>query len=86
VSERARLWDEIVHQHDLQPLKLEAILGESHHYADMALSVGVTEVPAPVFVSTIKIKQAGFTQTCNSEESFCYWLTDLQARRVIPPP
>jgi nucleoside-diphosphate-sugar epimerase len=86
VSERARLWDEIVQQHDLQPLKLEAILGESHHYADMALSVGVREVPAPVFVSTIKIKQAGFTQTCNSEESFCYWLADLQARRVIPPP
>jgi len=86
VSERSTLWDEIVRQHGLQPLQLDQILGESHYYADMTFSVGATEAPAPVFVSTVKIKQAGFTQTYNSEESFCYWLADLQARRVIPPP
>ena len=36
------------------------------------------------FVSTVKIRQAGFTQTYNSEESFCYWLRDLRSRRIIP--
>jgi nucleoside-diphosphate-sugar epimerase len=86
VSERSTLWDEIVRQHGLQPLHLDQILGESHYYADMTFSVGATEAPAPVFVSTVKIKQAGFTQTYNSEKSFCYWLADLQARRVIPSP
>ncbi len=73
-------------QYGLQPLRLDRILGESHYYADLTFSVGATEAPAPVFVSTVKIKQAGFTQTYNSEESFCYWLADLQARRVILPP
>ena len=86
VSERAELWEEIVQQHNLQPLPLDQILGESHYYADMAFSVGATEEHAPIFVSTVKIKQAGFTQTCNSEESFCHWLADLQARRIIPRP
>jgi hypothetical protein len=43
-------------------------------------------VEAPVFVSTVKAKQAEFTDTYNYEESFCYWLADLQARRVIPSP
>lgn len=84
VEARASLWDDIVRQHNLQPLTLKQILGESHHYADMAFSVGAATAPAPVFVSTVKIKQAGFTQVCNSEESFCHWLEDLQARRIIP--
>ena len=86
VNERRALWEEIVREHDLLPLSLDEILGESHYYADLAFAVGAKTPPPPTFSSTVKIKQAGFTQTYNSEESFCYWLKDLQARRVIPSP
>ena len=51
----------------------------------MCFSYGQTEPPAPTYVSTIKIKQAGFTETCNTEESFCFWLQDLMARKILPP-
>ena len=83
-SNRAGLWDQIVRKYDLQPIALNALLGESHHYADLCFAYGAEQPPAPTFVSTVKIKQAGFTETHNSEDSFCHWLRDLQRRRVIP--
>jgi nucleoside-diphosphate-sugar epimerase len=83
---KSDVWDAVVARHDLQPIALEDLLGESHHYADLCFAVGAGEPPPPTFVSTIKIKQAGFTETCNSEESFCHWLRDLQRRRVLPDP
>ncbi|MDH3642123.1 MAG: NAD-dependent epimerase/dehydratase family protein [Gammaproteobacteria bacterium] len=83
-STRAPLWDDIVRKYDLQPIALDALLGESHYYADLCFAFGAEQSPAPTYVSTVKIKQAGFGETHNSEESFCYWLRDLQRRRVIP--
>ena len=83
-STRAGLWDEIVRKYELQPIALDALLGESHYYADLCFAYGAAQSPAPTFVSTVKIKQAGFAETYNSEDSFCHWLRDLQRRRVIP--
>lgn len=77
-------WDEIVAKHDLRAPRLAELLGESHHYADLCFAVGASTPRPPTFVSTVKIKQAGFTQTYDSEKSFCYWLRDLQRRRMIP--
>lgn len=81
---RSRSWDEIVKKHGLQALSMDTLLGESHHYADFVFNHGNDQAPPPAFVSTVKIKQAGFTETWNSEESFCYWLSDLQRRKVLP--
>ncbi len=82
--ERAELWPAIVQQHNLQPLSLAEILGESHHYANLCFAYGAEQSPAPAFLSTVKVKQAGFTETMNSEASFCHWLRDLRRRKVIP--
>lgn len=82
---RARLWDELVQRHDLQPVTLDELLGESHHYADLCLSYGATEPPPPTVVSTVKIKEAGFGDVFNTEASFCHWLDDLMGRRILPP-
>ncbi len=79
-------WAEIVQQHDLRPLSLTDVLGESHHYANLCLNCGNPNTPAPTFVSTIKIKQDGFTETMNSEESFCHWLVELQQNKILPQP
>ncbi|XOV84970.1 MAG: SDR family oxidoreductase [bacterium] len=84
LQSRQDLWDDIVKQHGLRPLSLQQVLGESHHYADLAFAHGLAASPPPTFVSTVKIRQAGFNAVYNSEESFCYWLRDLQQRNIIP--
>ncbi len=82
---RAALWGHIARQHNLAPTRLTDLLGESHHYADLVFAYGADHAPPPTFVSTVKIKQAGFTDTYNTEESVRYWLHDLMARRILPP-
>lgn len=84
LTQRQDLWSAIVKQHQLQPLSLAQVLGESHHYADLAFGYGLDQSPPPTFVSTVKIRQAGFNAVYNSEESFCYWLRDLQQRNILP--
>lgn len=84
LNERHAMWDQLVAHHDLAAPPLAAFVGESHYYADLCFAHGAQTPPPPALVSSIRIKQAGFTDTCNSEESFCYWLADLQARRMLP--
>ncbi len=86
LSERSELWQEVVQRYQLQPIDLPTLLGESHHYADMCFNYGTQVPPPPTFVSTVKIRQAGFNDAFNTQESFCHWLTDLQERRVLPYP
>jgi nucleoside-diphosphate-sugar epimerase len=82
---KADVWDDIVARHGLRPNRLSDILGESHYYADFCMAYGAVEPPPPAFVSTVKIKQAGFTEVWDTEESFRYWLRVLMDRRVLPP-
>lgn len=82
----AQTWDRIVRRHALRPLQLPELLGESHHYADFHFAAGATTAPAPAFVSTVKVMQAGFTETCDTEFSFQHWLRVLIERGVLPMP
>lgn len=83
--ENADEWDAVVAEHGLRPLSIQELLGESHFYADFCFAHGATEPPPPAFVSTVKIKQAGFTETWDTEESFRHWFRVLQERKVLPP-
>jgi nucleoside-diphosphate-sugar epimerase len=82
---KSDVWDDLVRRHRLRPLRLLELLGESHHYADYCFAHGAKRVPAPAFVSTVKIKQAGFCGTWDTEESMRHWLQVLIERRVLPP-
>ena len=81
---RAEAWRRLRIDQDLPPLSLASLLGESHHYADLCFAHGATSSPPPTYLSTVKIRQAGFTGVCNTEESFCYWLSDLIERKILP--
>lgn len=85
IPANADVWQRVVKRHGLRDIPLDALLGESHFYADMCFASGMDEPPPPTFVSSIKIRQAGYTATWNSEDSFCYWLADLMARKILPP-
>ncbi len=65
--------------------RCRTLVGESHHYADICFGYGATIAPPPAFVSTVKIKQAGFCEVYDTELSFRYWLRTLIERKVLPP-
>lgn len=81
---RASLWDHMVEKHGLRKLSMAQILGESHHSADQRFGYGLQEPPPPVFVSTVKIKQAGYTDTFDTEQAVKHWLGVLMDRKIIP--
>lgn len=83
---RAALWDRIVQRHGLRALKMQELLGESHYYADFGFGYGLKELPPPAFVSTVKIKQAGFADTFDTELAVRHWLDVLMQRRILPRP
>ena len=82
-------WNGMVEKYDLQRLSLAQFLGESHHYADYsfgyeAVDRGSDHGTAPAFLSTIKLRQAGFTPVLDTEDSLPYWLEVLRERRLLP--
>ncbi|MDH4145359.1 MAG: SDR family oxidoreductase [Acidimicrobiia bacterium] len=82
---RAEAWDGIVAAHGLRPLPMDALVGESHHYADRCFAHGETTPRNPTFVSTVKLRQAGFGEAMHTEDTFRYWLNRLIERRILPP-
>ena len=83
-SDRIDTWQSLAVTHRLIEPNLMRLLGESHHYANLCFAYGAVASPPPVLVSSVKIKQAGFTETHNTEVSFCHWLSVLRDRRFIP--
>lgn len=80
----AGLWPDIAARYGLRPLTMMQVLGQAHFAADASFSYGASEMPLPPIMSTIKIKQAGFAETCDTELSICRWLQELIDLRVIP--
>ena len=85
IPANADAWRRVVERHGLRDIPLPELLGESHFYADMCFAYGADSAPDPVYVSTVKIREAGFNGVWNTEHSFCHWLADLMQRRILPP-
>lgn len=88
LREHEHVWDDLVRRHGLRAGSLPALLGESHHYADLLFGVHApaSAARAPVLVSTIKLRQAGFGGCIDTDAMFAKWLGWLAERRIIPPP
>jgi len=86
---RAGDWAAIVRRHGLAaPEDLDAFVGQSFTYADMLFGAGTdpsAPPPMPVLVSTIKLRQAGFTDCVDTEDMFRRLLARMQSRRLLPP-
>ena len=81
---RAEEWQAITERHALRALTIDDLIGSSHMYADYTFGYGFPGVPPPALVSTIKIKQAGFTETMDTEQTFRDAFRVLVERRVLP--
>lgn len=86
--DHAGVWDRIVAREKLHPIPIAALVGESHHYADLLFGVDAPPDAArePVLVSTIKLRQAGFGDCEDSERMFSRLLGSLADRRIVPRP
>ncbi|WP_433506518.1 NAD-dependent epimerase/dehydratase family protein [Pseudonocardia halophobica] len=80
----ADVWRRIAEREGLVEPSLDALLGESHFYADYCFAHGATEARPPALVSTVKVRQAGFGDCYDTEESFRHWMRVLRERKVLP--
>jgi hypothetical protein len=84
LEENADVWDHIVAKYDLRSRNLRELIGQGDQHADFAFAYGAREGPR-AFVSTIKLRQAGFTKTIDTEDSFCNALQSVIDHKLLPP-
>jgi len=69
LEKNADVWDQVVAKYDLRSQNLRELVGQGDQDADFAFAYGAPEGPR-AFVSTIKLRQAGFTRTIDTQDSF----------------
>jgi hypothetical protein len=69
LAEQSNAWDRIVAKYGLRPLSLRELVGHDDQRADFAFTYGAPEGPRAL--STIKLRQAGFTEAIGTEDEFC---------------
>ncbi|MFD1714812.1 NAD-dependent epimerase/dehydratase family protein [Amnibacterium flavum] len=89
LPQHADVWDRVVERHGLRPNTLAQLLGYSHEFADDMLAWtpdgSIHEARSvPLFLSTIKLRQAGFTEVIDTEEMFADLFGSLRARKILP--
>ncbi len=77
-------WRELVARHGLRNLSLDELIGLSWQYADALWNNPDAPERAPL-VSTIKLRQAGFGECIDSEDSAAELLGQMIRRRYLPP-
>jgi nucleoside-diphosphate-sugar epimerase len=76
-------WSRIVARHGLRSLSLEQMIGSSWQFTDRTFGYGLTR-PADAVLSPIKLRQHGFADYEDTEDSLHYWLERMQADRLLP--
>ena len=79
-------WDALRTKHGLASPALGDFVGLSMEYADYQMRYGQTEPGPASIVSTIKIAQAGFAETMDTEAMFRKWFRVFQDQRLLPRP
>jgi len=84
LEENAHVWDRIVAKYGLRSRNLRELVGRGDQHVDFAFAYGAPAGPR-AFVSTIKLRQAGFTRTIDTENSFRNALRSLIDHKLLPP-
>jgi nucleoside-diphosphate-sugar epimerase len=84
LAENADVWNQIVAKYNLRLRNLRELVGQGDQHADFAFAYGASEGPR-AFVSTVKLRQAGFTKTIDTEDSFRNALQSLIDHKLLPP-
>ena len=84
LAENVTIWEKIVAKYGLRSRSLRELVGQGDQHADFAFAYGAPAGPR-AFVSTIKLRQAGFAKTVDTEISFRNALQSLIDRKFLPP-
>lgn len=84
LAENADVWDKIVGKYGLRSRSLRELVGQGDQHADFAFAYGAPAGPR-AFVSTVKLRQAGFTKVVDTEVSFRKALQSLIDNKLLPP-
>ena len=82
MADKGPVWDAIVARHGLQPHRLTDLV-PGWEFPDFSLRYG--QAPYPNFMSTIKIRQAGFADCLDTEAMFVSLLRRFQQAKILPP-
>ena len=87
MPKREAEWAALVQKYHLRsPTRLREFVGQSFIVTDFSFGFGSGDpCPAPMLVSTIKLRQAGFHECLDTEECFRKWFTRFQELRWLPP-
>ena len=84
LAESADVWHKIVARYGLRSRSLRDLVGQGDQHADFAFAYGAPAGPR-AFVSTVKLRQAGFATVVDTEVSFRKALQSLIDNKLLPP-
>jgi nucleoside-diphosphate-sugar epimerase len=85
IRDNAGVWAKIVDKYGLASGDLRAFVGQGDQHADFAFAYGAPAGPV-AFVSTVKLRKAGFNAAVDTRDAFCNALQSLIDRKLLPPP
>lgn len=85
IRDNKDVWERIVEKYDLASNDLDAFVGQGAEHADFAFASGASAGPV-AFVSTIKLRRAGFADVLDTRDAFTGALQSFIDRKLLPPP
>lgn len=77
-------WSTLAARNGLLIGRLDALLGQSHHYLDILTSARIADKAVPMIVSTIKLRQAGYGGCIDSFVSLRRQLSRMARLKLLP--
>ena len=84
IRDNADAWSNIASKFGLASGDLRAFVGQGDQHADFAFAYDAPAGPV-AFVSTIKLRKAGFNAAIDTRDAFCAGLRSLIDRGFLPP-
>ena len=84
IRDHADVWAKIVTKYALRSGDLRAFVGQGDQHADFAFAYGAPAGPV-AFVSTIKLRKAGFNAAVDTLDAFSGALQSFIDRKLLPP-
>jgi nucleoside-diphosphate-sugar epimerase len=84
IRDNTDVWAKIVEKYGLASGDLRAFVGQGDQHVDFAFAYGAPAGPV-AFVSTIKLRKAGFNAAVDTQDAFCDALQAFIDRKLLPP-
>jgi hypothetical protein len=84
IRDNADVWANIVAKYGLASGDLRSFIGQGDQHADFAFAYGAPAGPV-AFVSTIKLRKAGFNAAVDTRDAFQAGLQSFIDRNLLPP-